>query len=165
LVRFAAWGTIMDYLQQIGFALLLGMPVASIVWTFTQEEIFRECRDSLKAFQQHHSSSLLCQKLAYMPLCPYCLSHYVAAVFVALLRFRMLADDWRGYVVSLFTLVLIANLYVTLYNLLRVNLRAAKAAADRVESEDLSRLETPDTAAAVASKQFPAVAEGTRRPA
>ena len=152
----------MDYLQQIGFAFLLAIPVACLVWTFTQEEIFKECREAIKSFRQSHVRSLVCRKLAYMPLCPYCLSHYVAAAFVATFRFRMLADDWRGYVVSLFTLVLIANLYVTLYNLLRVVLRAAKAMADWAELEVAPHAEASEEVAAPL-KQFPSVAKSTRR--
>jgi len=162
----------MEYLHQLGFALLLGVPVACIVWTFTQEEIFKECREALKAYQQRHADSLLRRKLAYLPTCPYCFSHYVALAFVALLNFRMLADDWRGYVVSLFTLVLIANAYVTLYNLLRVALRAAKVAADRLEREagwelgDGRFLEgeyQADVGEDVVTRQFRVMTPGSRR--
>jgi hypothetical protein len=120
----------MDYASQISFAVPLAIPIACIVWTFTQEELFKEVRESLKAYQKRHPDSLWRQKLAYLPTCPYCFSHYVAGAFIALFRFPMLADDWRGYIVSLFTLVLIANFYMSLYNLLRVALRRGKALAD-----------------------------------
>lgn len=125
----------MDYGSQVALAALLALPVACIVWTFTQEEIFRELRDGLKAYQRRHPDSTWRKKLAYLPTCPYCLSHYVAATFIAMFNFSMLTDDWRGYVVSLFSIVLISNVYITLYNLLRVALRASKAAADRAEAE------------------------------
>ena len=58
----------------------------------------------------------------------------MAGVLIALLRFKLLADDWRGYLVSLFALVLIANVYITVYHLLRVGLRCLKALADRAEA-------------------------------
>jgi hypothetical protein len=124
----------MDYVAQIGFAMILAIPVACVVWTFTQEEVFREAREGLKRYCAEHRRPWCWRKLAYLPTCPYCLSQYVGAVFVALFHFHMLADDWRGYVVSLFSLVMIANVYITIYNLLRVSLRAAKARADGAEA-------------------------------
>jgi hypothetical protein len=148
-LAYAKWRTrrkedaAMNYAMQMIFALLLAIPVASIVWTFTQEEVFKEVRDSLKAYQKRHADSFWRQKLAYLPTCPYCLSHYVAAVFIAVFNFHMLADDWRGYVVSLFTLVLVTNLYVSLYNLVRVALRRQKALADKAEAELRYVLQTP----------------------
>jgi hypothetical protein len=125
----------MDLVSQLVFALLLAIPVACVTWTVTQEELFREIRDALKAFQKRHPDSIWRQKLAYMPTCPFCFSHYVTAFFLFLFRFHLLTDDWRGYVVSLFTVVLLANVYISLYNLLRVTLRGAKAVADREEAE------------------------------
>jgi hypothetical protein len=145
----------MDYASQIAFAVLLAIPVACVAWTITQEELFREVQEGLRAYQREHPDSFWRQKLAYLPTCPYCLSHYVAAVFIALFRFRMLADDWRGYVVSLFALVLLANVYITLYNLLRVVLRAAKAAADRAQAI-LEAKHPPPTAESARAKSWPA---------
>lgn len=124
----------MSYAGQISFALLLALPIACIVWTFTQEEVFREVRDALKDYQQRHPHSPWRKKIAYLPTCPYCFSHYVTAAFVALFQFPMLTDDCRGYIASLFTLVLLANLYLTIYHLLRVALRGARAWADGVEA-------------------------------
>lgn len=126
-------------------ALVLAVPIACLVWTFTQEEIFREFRDTLKTYQREHGDSFWRKKLAYLPTCPYCFSHYVTIVFLGLFRFRMLVSDWRGYVVSLFTLVLIANVYITAYNMLRAALRASKAIADRAEAhaDEARRLSKP----------------------
>jgi hypothetical protein len=146
----------MDYAGQISFALLLAIPIACLVWTFTQEEVFKEVREALKRYQQRHRYSLWRQKLAYMPTCHYCFSHYVAALFVVLFRFRMLADDWRGYLASLFTLVLIANVYMTVYNLLRVWLRRSRALADRAEAR-LAR-----AAAAALDQSAPPPVNGAR---
>jgi hypothetical protein len=145
----------MDYASQIAFALLLAMPIACVAWTITQEELFRELREALRADQRGHPDSFWRQKLTYLPTCPYCLSHYVAAVFIALFRFKMLTDDWRGYVVSLFALVLLANVYITLYNLLRVVLRAAKAAADRAQAI-LEAKHPPAAAESARAKAWPA---------
>ena len=83
---------------------------------------------------QKRARSVWQRKLGYVPTCPYCFSHYVAALFVGLFQFKMLADDWRGYVVSLFTVVLLANIYITSYNLLRAALRRVKSLANQAEA-------------------------------
>jgi len=132
----------MDYSSQLVYALLLAIPVACIVWTVTQEEVFKELRQALNAFQKR-ARSLWQRKLGYVPTCPYCFSHYVAGLFVWLFHFKMLAEDWRGYVVSLFTIVLLANTYITTYNLLRATLRRVKALADQAEAnEERAKLAT-----------------------
>ena len=123
----------MDYGSQIAFALILSIPVACITWTVTQEEIFGEMRRNLVRYQSRYGHSWWRRTAAYMPTCPYCFSHYVAGMLIALLHFKMLAGDWRGYVVSLFTLVLIANVYITVYHLFRVGLKWARSLADRAE--------------------------------
>lgn len=124
----------MGFAAQLAYALLLAAPVACIAWTVTREEIFKGFRDTLNDYQKRHADSLWRSKLAYLPTCPFCFSHYVAAVFVALFQFKMLSTSFTGYVASLFTVVLIANVYISAYNLLRVQLRSAQAAADREEA-------------------------------
>ncbi len=52
-----------------------------------------------------------------------------------LTRFRLLIDDSRGYVLSLFELVWLANMYMSLYGRLRVDIRAERAEADAKETE------------------------------
>ena len=120
--------------EQIGFACVLAIPVACVTWTVTQEEIFRELREWLKAFQDRHRDSLWRQKLAYMPTCCYCFSHYVAALFAGLFGFKMLVDDWRGYIVSVLALVLLANVYLSFYTMVRAVLRELRARADWAEA-------------------------------
>ncbi len=44
-------------------------------------------------------------------------------------------DDWRGYLISLFALVFVANLYMTLFGLLRQNLKAEKIEAKIKDNE------------------------------
>jgi len=124
----------MDLATQLLEAIILALPVACVAWTFTQEEVFKEVQDTLKGYQRDYAHSTWRRKLAYLPTCPYCASHYVAAVFLAMFQFKMVADDWRGYVVSLFAVVLVSNVYISVYHLLRVALRASRAYADRMEA-------------------------------
>ena len=140
--------------EQLVRGLLLAIPIACLAWTITQEEVFHELRESLKAYQERHKDSFWRRKLAYLPTCPYCFSHYLAALFVWLFQFKMLADDWRGYAVSLFSLVLWANVYLTAYQWLRASLRAGRARADQAEAR-----------AARAKRLLAMTAESGKRPA
>lgn len=108
---------------QVVWLFVLALPVASIAWTVTHEEIFREPRD-WAADRSRTAASLLARKFYYVSTCEYCFSHYVAAAFIALTRYRLLLDDWRGYVIAWFAVVAVANLYMSLYGRLRVDIKA-----------------------------------------
>lgn len=145
----------MGYGDQIAFALILGIPAACLTWTVTQEEIFAGVRRTLAGYRSRHNASWWSRQIAYVPTCPYCFSHYVAGLLIALLNFKMLADDWRGYLISLFTLVFIANVYITVYHMFRAELRWKRALADRAETTASTTAEqVVDGSAAVSSMRF-----------
>ena len=109
--------------HQFSVLLLLGFPVACITWTITHEEIFREPREFCKDKCQH-CKQLYQRKFFYLFTCEYCSSHYVAALFLLLTHFQMLYQGWRGFVISEFALVWIANIYISVYNRLRLEIKA-----------------------------------------
>jgi len=80
------------------------------------------------------SHNPLIAKLCYLPTCHYCFSHWVALLFLWLTGYRLLFQGWRGFVVAEFTLVMFANVYLTIYNLLRLRVRILKAKAEREEA-------------------------------
>jgi len=47
----------------------------------------------------------------------------VAVGVLVISRFKLLFPDWRGYLVSLFALVWIANQYMSIYNRLRLDIK------------------------------------------
>jgi hypothetical protein len=47
----------------------------------------------------------------------------------------MLYDDWRGYVVSLFALVWVANQYMSIYNHLRLDIKHEQVKIRAAEDE------------------------------
>ncbi|HEY4661560.1 MAG TPA: hypothetical protein VIG91_08670 [Terriglobales bacterium] len=51
------------------------------------------------------------------------MSHYVTALLLAITRFKLVFPDWRGYVISLFSLVWIANQYISIYDRLRLDIK------------------------------------------
>lgn len=130
----------MDLLVQVATLFVLAIPVACVSWTVTHEEVFREPREYC-AGRSRECASLVQRKFFYLFTCEYCFSHYVALFFLILTRFHLVYDDWRGYVVALFSLVWIANQYMSLYNRLRLDIRAERSEArlkERVlESDEL----------------------------
>jgi hypothetical protein len=108
--------------MQFIWLLILSIPVASVSWTVTHEEVFREPRDYCQR-QSQAARNLSRRKFFYLFTCEYCFSHYVSALFLVITRFKLLYVDWRGYLIALFALVWIANLYMSIYNRLRLEIK------------------------------------------
>jgi hypothetical protein len=121
---------------QVVWLFVLALPVATIAWTITHEEIFREPRD-WAAGRSRTASSVLARKFYYICTCEYCFSHYVAAGVVALTQFQLLLADWRGYLIAWFAVVAVANLYLSLYGRLRVDIKSEGLEA-KVKEKDLA---------------------------
>ncbi len=115
--------------QQIITLFVLAIPVASVAWTVTHEEVFREPRDFC-ADRSKECSRWYQRKLFYLFTCEYCFSHYVTAFFLVISDYKLLFDDWRGYLIGGFALVWVANQYMSLYNRLRLDIKS-----ERLESE------------------------------
>ena len=119
--------------DQIVTLFVLALPVAAIAWTVTHEEVFREPREWC-AGRSRASTSLAARKFFFLFTCEYCFSHYVALAALAATRFQMLYAGWRGYVVAWFALVWIANIYMSLFGRLRLEIREERAEAEKDES-------------------------------
>ena len=110
---------------QIVLLLVIAIPVACVAWTVTHEEVFREPRE----FCVRRSESCrrwYQRKFFYLFTCEYCFSHYVTALFLFVTRYKLLYEDWRGYLLALFALVWVANQYMSLYNRLRLDIKSEK---------------------------------------
>jgi len=114
-----------DYGRQLLFLMVLAIPIASIAWTVTHEEIFREPREWCVSRSQT-CRTMVQRKFFYLFTCEYCFSHYVTAAFLYITRYRLLFDDWRGYLVAGFSLVAVANLYMSLFGRLRGEIKQEK---------------------------------------
>jgi len=121
--------------QQILWLFLLSMPIACVAWTVTHEEVFREPRQWCEGRCQR-GRTLLERKFFYLFTCEYCFSHYVTAIFLVVTRFHLLLPDWRGYLLSFFALVWVANGYMSLFGLLRTDLKKEKTVVKKMENED-----------------------------
>jgi hypothetical protein len=123
-------------LTQLTWLLVLALPVASIAWTITHEEIFREPREWAED-QSRTAASVLARKFFYICICEYCFSHYVAAGFIALTNFQLLLTGWRGYLIAWLAVVAVANLFMSLYGRLRVDIKSEGLEA-KVKEQDLA---------------------------
>jgi hypothetical protein len=83
---------------------------------------------------------LLERKFFYLFTCEYCFSHYVTAFFLLFTRFKLLLDDWRGYVLAFFAVVWVANAYMNLFAHIRVELRYVRAEAN-VKAKQVEQIE------------------------
>lgn len=108
--------------HQTAILLLLALPIACVAWTVTHEEVFREPREYCKK-KSERARALPERKFFYLFTCEYCFSHYVAALALLLFRFRLLFTGWRGYLVAWFALVWMANIYMSFFNRLRLDIK------------------------------------------
>jgi len=113
---------------------ILALPVACIAWTVTKEEVFKEVKEYCV------NKSKTCRyfferKFFYLFTCEYCFSHYVTILILFISEYTLLYPDWRGYFIAGFSIVWIANVYMSIYNLIRIDLKKEKLQAQKEEEK------------------------------
>lgn len=124
----------MSIQQQLIWLFVLPLPISCITWTVTHEEIFVEPRE----FCIKHSKEakqLLVRKFFYLLTCEFCFSHYVTAFLLIITGYQLLYDNWRGYLIAGFALVFIANIYMSLFALIRIDIKKEKIETELKEEE------------------------------
>ena len=111
---------------------VLAIPIACVARTVVFEEVFAEAREWCRQ-KSEKCRSLAQRKFFYLFTCEYCFSHYVTAVLLFITRFKLLYEDWRGYLISFFSLVFVANSYMNIYARLRVDIHKEKAVIKSIE--------------------------------
>lgn len=117
---------------QIIWLFILSLPIACIAWTVTHEEVFREPREYCVKRSQE-GKRLLTRKFFYLFTCEYCFSHYVTILMLFLTDYKLLMDNWVGYVLGGFALVWIANVYMSIYNWIRIDIKKERIIAQKEE--------------------------------
>jgi hypothetical protein len=107
---------------QLLWLFVLAAPVACVAWTVTHEEALAEVRDWFVR-RSRDSRHLYIRKFFYLFTCEYCFSHYIAGLAVGLSGFRLLVPGWVGTLIAWLTLVWVANLYMSLYGRLRLDIK------------------------------------------
>ncbi|HEY4194017.1 MAG TPA: hypothetical protein VGM63_00660 [Mucilaginibacter sp.] len=117
---------------QAAYLFILAIPIACMAWTVTHEEVFREPREyCLKRSKE--GKTITARKFFYLFTCEYCFSHYVTAIMLIITKYQLLYNDWRGYVVAGFALVFVANVYMSLFALIRIDLKKERIEAENEE--------------------------------
>jgi hypothetical protein len=120
--------------MQILWLFLLAIPIACISWTVTHEEVFREPREYCTN-RSVNGKTLLIRKFFYLFTCEYCFSHYMAIIFLLITDYKLLTNDWTGYIIAGFSLVWIANVYMSLFGLIRQDIKKEKTEIKKLEKE------------------------------
>jgi hypothetical protein len=124
----------MDLKSQVIWLFILAIPTACISWTITHEEVFREPREyCLKTSRE--GKTLFARKFFYLFTCEYCFSHYITILMLILTGYKLLLDDWRGYVLAGFALVWVANIYMSLYAFIRIDIKKERIKAKNEEEK------------------------------
>ena len=100
----------MELWQQIVWMFVLALPIASIAWTITHEEVVREFRDYCIG------ESKTCRRIYERKF-----------FYLFITRYKLLYTDWRGYLIAEFALVWVANVYMSLFGTVRLDLRKERA--------------------------------------
>ena len=115
--------------EQIYWLVILGFAVGSVAWTVTQEEIFSEPRDWCSE-RSKNAKSIFVRKFFYVFTCEYCFSHWVTIFFLIVTGFKLIFDDWRGYLIAFFVTAWTANQFMSLYRRLRVGIKQENLLAE-----------------------------------
>jgi hypothetical protein len=126
---------------QLLVLIVLSAVVACVAWTVTHEEVFREPREYCLR-KSKEGKSLVTRKFFYVFTCEYCFSHYVTALIIGGTGYRLLLNDWRGFIVAGFTMVWIANFQMGAFARIRLEVRL-----DRLEVKDKIDTDGADAAA------------------
>lgn len=123
--------------SQIIYLFVLAIPVACISWTVTHEEVFKEPREFC-LIQSRRNKNALLRKFFYMLTCEYCFSHYVTIAVLVIANYYLLFPDWRGYIIAGFSLVWVANIYMSLFYLLRQGIKKEKVTIEEIQKDNNS---------------------------
>ncbi len=128
----------MSITVQVISLFILAIPISSVTWTITHEEVVKEFRDYCVC-RSKTCQRIYERKFFYLFTCEYCFSHYVTAAFLILTRFTLLYPSWRGYVIAEFSLVWLANFYMAIFGRVRLDLKRERLEiASREEATDRS---------------------------
>ena len=119
----------MDLIFDVRNLFLIAIPIACVAWTVTHEEIFKEPREYCSK-KSEGCKNIFQRKFFYLFTCEYCFSHYITVLFLIITRYHLIFADWRGYLIGGFSLVWIANIYMSIFGFVRVGLKKEKIDAD-----------------------------------
>jgi len=124
----------MDILHQLLWLFILAVPVACIAWTVVHEEVFREVHEFC-VNKSKGCRTLVQRKFFFLFTCEYCFSHYVTILFLVLTGYKLLMQNWVGYIIAGFALVWVANGYMAVFEIMRQHLKRMKLKNTEMENK------------------------------
>jgi hypothetical protein len=124
---------------QITWLFILAIPVSCIAWTVTHEEIFSEFNSYCRKCSAE-GKYLLKRKFFYLFTCEFCFSHYITVLALLMTKYTLLLPGWRGYIIAGFSLVWVANFYMSIYARIRVILKKERVES-KIQEKELEELE------------------------
>ena len=121
-------------LTQLLWLFVLSGVVACVAWTVTHEQVFEEVHTWCERQSQNRVRPWWVRKFFYLFTCEYCFSHYVSAATVLTTGFHMLLPDWRGSVVAWISCVWVANIYMSFFGRLRLDIKRERVELGAVEA-------------------------------
>jgi|SRR5690242_16057873 len=120
--------------EQIIFLFILAIPIACISWTVTHEEVFREPREFCIRWSKR-GRNIWIRKFFFLFTCEYCFSHYITIGILCITHYHLLFADWTGYLVAGFSLVWVANIYMSLFYMVRIDIKKDKITIEEKEKK------------------------------
>lgn len=114
--------------------IILSLVVASIAWTVTQEEVFREFHDYCRE-RCGPERNIFARKFFYLFTCEYCFSHWVTLGVLIVTGFHLVFEDWRGLAAAFFVLPWLANQWMSVYRRLRVEIKHENVLAENAKKK------------------------------
>ena len=132
----------MELKTQLFWLFIGAIPIACIAWTVINEEIFKEPREFCIK-KSNIAKSILTRKLFYLFTCEYCFSHYVTVLFICFTGYKLLLPDWRGYIISGFSLVWMANVYMSMFAFIRQGIKKERVVIKDIEHKIKKKVKVP----------------------
>jgi hypothetical protein len=107
---------------QLLWLFVLAIPVACVAWTVTHEDLFADIRRYCSDRSQH-CRGWAARKFFYLFTCEYCFSHYIALGAILMTDLRLLVPGLRGAILAWFATVWVANIYMSLFARLRLDIK------------------------------------------
>jgi hypothetical protein len=120
-------------LTQLLWLFVLSGVVAAWRQTVTHEKLFEGPR-TWCGCGATTARPLVVRKFFYLFTCEYCFSHYVSAATVLTTGFHMLLPDWRGLAVAWISCVWVANIYMSFFGRLRLDIKRERVEIGAVEA-------------------------------
>ena len=119
---------------QLVWLLILAAPVACVSWTVTHEELFADF-NAWCVRRSQECRRMYVRKFFYVFTCEYCFSHYVAVGAVGVTGFRLLVPGWPGALIAWLAVVWVANVYMSLFVRLRLDIKRERVEIKAEEGE------------------------------